>query len=423
VLSSGVCLREEDRFYIEAPLWQKVGDYNNDATNQITNFSPVGTRRYEIRAPSAALAQVWVTEIQRRVTPTRIYGRGFQEHKEYLEWISNAEANAGKPIPEDLHKRSLLSIDKFNFWSYKQAFGYFGNLASPDYGVYYFRDYAGCVFDSQGKYYPSVYFVLYGVMPPPGLPPANEVDFENRPYPRAQFEPRFNDEVDFAIKSEGRYVSPVPSDYKDLSIEEFAEKYKWPADQKLRKIEKMARGVPLGPEDLTPPPSPRRDRSDSDGEYGGSSSSYNYDEPTIEAETAYQAPQGMSPEERRQKELQHRLDQWERQCRQIESANDKMKSTFERQMNNYEKKHRDWQKTTGEKCGTCKGSSKRDCTQCKGSGRGTGGKECLTCRGKAKFDCLHCSSHKGLEYGSKGKYSEPKPPSKPNYKDLPRKPT
>lgn len=420
---------EPDRFTIQVPLYQVLGPdaYRRDG-RYIHNYEEVGERVYEIRAPSKELAQMWIAEISKRRNPVTFFMRSPTDYDAFMAWISNAD-NTGKAIPEEHFKLSCKFVDDnaYDLLSHKDHV----EFAGPNYryttNVLFFYDNAGAVWDSRGKYYPGEYFALYGMMPPDNMSHENQRDFKHRPYPTAEFEPPGETfDRDEVALYKGGY------EYFSLTTEEWLIKYQWPLRRAHRKEIKLARGVPLLPDDLTPPPTPPRDDdddygSDGGGGYGsGGDAGYDdYDTPigADEPETAYVAPVGMSAEERRQKELQHKVDQWERQCRQIESANNSMKDKFERAMNDYERKHKEWEATTKIKCSSCKGATTTPCGQCKGSGRGTTGKECLTCRGKANFNCLHCSSHKGLDYGPKGKYAEPKPPSKPNYKDLPRKPT
>jgi hypothetical protein len=199
--------------------------------------------------------------------------------------------------------------------------------------------------------------------------------WQNRPYEKPRFEPR---QGSWTAHHHVKFQLP-PDEYLTKSHEQWMLKYnQMPMSRSERREMKIAKGIPLDPEDYSPKKDTEmrraafnhaygiRDRNDSDdddgGDYGGSS--YNdddaggdyggYDDVKIEAESEYQAPQGMSAEERRQKELEHKISQWERQCSQIEAANKSMQATFERSMNDYEKKHDEWEKTTKLTCTTCK---------------------------------------------------------------------
>eukprot|EP01122_Echinamoeba_exundans_P002368 TRINITY_DN12312_c0_g1_i1.p1 TRINITY_DN12312_c0_g1~~TRINITY_DN12312_c0_g1_i1.p1 ORF type:complete len:336 (-),score=72.19 TRINITY_DN12312_c0_g1_i1:117-1124(-) len=79
-------------------------------------------------------------------------------------------------------------------------------------------------------------------------------------------------------------------------------------------------------------------------------------------------------------------------------------------MRQYQQRLKEWEASTRERCFGCKGQGFHKCTSCKGSGRNTSGKPCSSCSGKGQFNCLKCSSHKGLQYGPKGKFAKPQPP-------------
>lgn len=418
---------EEDRFTIQAPVWQKVCSNPNTAADRRdwdVNFIEDTERVYEIRAPSKDLALMWTKQIDLRRNPTVFFVRAAADYDAFIAWISN-EGNAGKAVPEEAFKRSCQYIwdNAADFLCYKEQVQYFGPNYRAAHQVLFYKDNYGNVWDSRCKNYTNEYFAVYGIMPPTDAADDDQLNFHHRPYPKTDYEP----DGEFYRSSEF-HVYRGAYNYGNTTTEQWLKDFEWPLAREERRQAKRAKGVPLDEDDMTPPPSPRRDDDDYGGGYGGSSSSTydDYDTPSSFGdvpETAYVAPVGMSAEERREKELAHKIDQWQRQCHQINSANSSMKEKYERAMNDFQRKHKEWQDTTKVTCSSCKGSTKKDCGQCKGTGRGNTGKECLTCRGRAKQDCLHCSSHKGLEYGPKGKYAEPKPPSAPSYKSLPPKPS
>lgn len=381
-------------------------------------------RKYEIRAPSKEVCALWKQELGKRLSPPRLFARLPPVQEFFEAWISSP-ATAGQLLPEAEYRK----IEEWTIWgNYSHDYEDFGR-EDPARGTVYYRDSAGCVWDSKGKYYPCEYFAIFGVMPPLGMDHDAQMRFTNRPYPKPEFEhEELKSTPSVALLNYTQiWQDSIPDSLYRKDLDAWFKICQWPRDHVRRRELKLQRGIPLDGDDNTPPPTPiGRGGDDDDYDAGG------YDEPVYEddippisydddEQTASTSTSSHDPEEARRKALERRVAQWEGQCKQIEEVNARARETHKRAMDDYKRKHKEWVDSTKEKCFSCSGKGGRDCTECRGAGSKQG-KKCMSCSGKGHFDCLKCNGHKGLAHGPKGKGSEPKEPRDPPLKSLPSRP-